>query len=500
MTDNAIKFAATLDRHQLPAGRPMSELSCQVSIEPNVKAGDGSKNATAANICLIFDCSTSMMGRKFEAAVHTAKMIVDILHERHSVSLIAFQSESHIVFENAVPTEGERDFIKEQIDNLHSHLGGSTNMSAGIEMGMDVLSEGTADAEIMVILSDGEPLFAERVQMAAEVASQRGIQLFAVGIGESYNADQLLRLVAPSNGAVFGDSDADKISEIFYDLINRIDRIFATNVKLDFTFNERVHYRQIFKISPERALFDSSTINFITNNLELRVGNIEDNKVYEFLLRIDVDRFDVGSVELITARLRYDINHLGINGHTQEIVLTANFTESDSLQSGTNKKIENAVKSATMLQLSDDLMQACSNSDNDRALQTIDKLQQQCNEENSTALQQHLDSMKGQLLKGQKISDKERNDFLLASTTAPSKADLFDLILVDPGSDAIRLLREIRNATNKGLREITDIIHRRNSIVTVFKNQASAEKLQQRLANIGAKAMVQAREHVEEDT
>lgn len=497
MTDNLLKFSATLDRDQLPAGQAKSLLNCQVSIKPNIPSGGKSELATTASICLVFDCSSSMMGTKYKAAVEAAKMIVDILHERHCISLVAFQSDSHIVFKNAVPTEREKDYIKEQIDKLDSHLGGSTNMAAGIERGMEVLSEGTADAEIIVILSDGEPLFVERAQMAADVASQKGIQLFAVGIGDAYNAEQLLRLVTPSNGAVFGDSDAEKIGEIFFALINRIDQIFATNVKLDFTFDKSVQPKQVFKTSPERALYDISTINSNDNSLEIRVGNIESNKVYEFLLQIEVDRLAAGAIELLSARLQYDINHLGIKNQAQKIVLTADYTQGDSQQAATNEQIGNALRSATMVQLSDELVQACSKSDNDRALQAIAELQQRCDEENNTALQQHLDNMKNQLESGGKVSDKVRNDFLLASTAAPPKAELFELILIDPGSETIRLLREIRNATSMGLREITDIIQSRNSVITVFKNKATAEVLQQRLLKVGAKVKVHAREDVE---
>ena len=496
MTDNLLKFSAILDRYQLLADQPKSELSCHVKITPNVVTGDGSEMATTASICLLFDCSLSMTGRNFKAAIETAKMIVDILHERHCLSLVAFQSVSHIVFKNAVPTEGEKDSIKKQIDKLKTHLGGSTNMAAGIASAMNVLSDGIADANVIVLLSDGVPDFAEKAQMAADAASQEGIQIFAVGIGGSYNADQLLRIVTPSNGAVFGDSEVDKINEIFNDIINRIDRIFATNVKLIFTFDERVQLKQVFKTSPERALYDSSTINSNTNDFELRVGNIEDNRVYEFLLQLEVGRHGVGAIELIRARLQYDINHLGINMQVREIILIVNYTESGSLQSGTNENIGNAKRSATMVQLSDDLVQACSKSDNDRALQAIDKLQRRCDEEDNTALQQHLDKMKSQLVGGRKVSDKDRNDFLLASTIAPPKAELFDLILIDPGSETIRLLREIRYATSMGLREIADIIRSRNSVVTVFKNRASAEKLQQRLVKIGAKVKVHTRVEV----
>ena len=548
MTDNLLNFSATLDRTTLPAGLAKSALSCQVSIEADAVAGETSEMATTASICLVFDCSGSMIGKKFKAAVETAKMIIDILPERHLISLVAFQTDSHVLFENAVPTEGEKDSIKQQIDNLDLYLGGSTNMAAGISSGMNVLAGGNADADIVVLLSDGAPNSAKKAQMAAEEASRKGIQIFAVGIGGSYNADQLLRLVTPSNGAVFGDSEAYKINDIFYDLINRIDRIIATNVVLNFTFDERVQLKQVFKTSPERALYDSSTINSNNNSLELRVGNIENAKVYEFLLQMEVDKVDVGTIEMIKAKLQYDINHLGINMHVQEIILTVNFAESDSesLRPGIDKKIVDAMRSATMVQLGDELVQACSTSDNDRALQAIDKLQQQCDEENNIALQQHLDSMKNQLETGGKVSDKDRNEFLLASTTAPPKAEvkaevktevkaeakaevkaevkteakaevkaevkteakaevktevkteLFDLVLVDPGSEPIRLLREIRDVTNMGLREIAEIIKHKNSVITVFKNRASAEKMQQQLVKSGAKLAVHGREAVEE--
>lgn len=545
MTDNLLKFSATLDRDQLLVSQPKSELNCHVNIEPNVITGNESQVVTTANICLVFDCSYSMSGKKFKTAIETAKMIVDILHERHRISLVAFESHSHIVFENAVPADGKKESIKEQIDNISRHLGGTTNMAAGIESAMEVLSESESDADVIVILSDGIADSAEKALLAAEEASQKGVQLFAVGIGRGYDTDQLLRLVTPSSGAVFGDSEGDKINDIFEGIINRIDRIFASKVKLDFTFDKHIQLKQVFKTSPERALYDSLTIND-DHKLELRVGNVENNKIYEFLLKIEVDSHDVGTLELITARLQYDINHLGITKQqVQEITLTVKYTESDTLEPVTNQKISSAMKRATMVQLSDDLVQACSKSDNARALKAINELRHKSDEENNTALSQHLENLKVKLGRGHKISDKDRNDFLLASTVATPEVDalpeiedlpeveaeelpeiqeppeveaeeqleiqdlpevealpnaeLYDFILVDPGSETIRLLREIRNSTNLGVPEIADIIKSRNSLLTVFENKSEAEKLQKQLKKIGATVKIQARGGIKAD-
>lgn len=510
MTDNLLNFSANLDRDQLLVSQPKSELSCHVNIEPKALVGKQNEMATTANICLLFDCSFSMSGKKFEAAINTAKMIVDILHERHCISLLAFHTRCDTVFKNEVTADNKKELIKHKIDKIHDYLGGSTNMAAGIQRGMKVLAESTADADVIVLLSDGIADSPENALKAAKEASQKGIQIFAVGIGESYDADQLLEIVTPSNGALFGDSDGDKINSIFYDIINRIDQIYASKAKLDFIFDEHVRLKRVYKMSPERALYNSLSLDS-DHKLDLRVGNIENNKKYEFLLNIEVGQHDLGSLELIKVRLQYDINHQGVTKQqVQEIILTVNYTDDDALESAANKNISSAMERASMVQLSDDLMQACAKSDNARALQALNKLQKKCDEENNTGLQEHLDSIKIKLENGHKVNAKDRNDFLLASSKAPPKAgaisefeasaelvmlpdaETYDFILIDPGVDTIRLLREIRNTTNMAIPEIADIIRSRNSRVTVFKNKTDAETFQQRLVDIGAIVKIQA--------
>ena len=500
MTDNILKLSARLDRNSLPADLATSELNCHVSIVPNITTSDEGDLASSANICLVFDCSYSMMGTKFDLALKTAKMIVDVLHERHKLSLIAFHTNSNIVIKNAVPAESEKQFIKNQIDKLASHMGGSTNMASGIRRAMKVFSEDESDANIMVILSDGEPNSAVKAQREANNASEAGIQIFAVGIGDSYNANQLLRLVTPSNGAVFGDSEESKISDIFYDIIHRIDRIIATNVKLHVTFDEQIQLMQAFKISPERSMYDSSTLNRDNDNIELRLGNIGDNRIHDVLLRLEAEKADVGEERTINVKLKYDSYYFGEKTtQQQEVTLTINYTHDDVQSFGESKRIKNAIRSAAIVQLGDELMQACVDDDRDLALKIIEKLQQHCDMENNEALQQQLDNIKNKINKRKVINDRDRNDFLLAITVAAPKAELFDLILVEPGQETIRLVREIRNSTRKGLREIARMVQRKNSVVTVFKSKSAAEKLLQRLVNIGSKVKINSREIEEEE-
>ena len=500
MTDAILKLSASLDRYELPADLSGSEINCHVNIVPKFDTNDGDELTSSVSICLAFDCSYSMTGTKFKLALNTAKMIVDLLDERHSLSLIAFHTNSDIVIKDVVPTENEKEAIKKKINKLKSYLGGSTNMASGIKRAAKVLSDGDADVNIMVILSDGKPDSRNSAQREANRATEAGIQLFAVGIGDSYNAAQLLRLVSPSNGAVFGDSEENKITEIFYDIIHRIDRIIATNVMLSFAHGECFHPVQAFKISPERSLYDSPTLDSDEDRLELRLGNIADNRIHEVLLKLEADQADVDTEALIKVRLQYDTFHQGEKAsQEQEVILTVKYTEHDTQAPEAGKKLRNAIRSATIVQLGDDLMHACLNENKDQALKIIEKLERHCERENNEALQQQLDNIKTKFAKRRKINDKDLNELLLAITATAPKAQLFDLILVEAGPETIRLVREIRYATDMGLRNIVDILQRKNSLVNAFKIKAAAEKLQQRLENIGAKTKINAREIEEED-
>ena len=499
-TGDILKLSASLDRYELPADLHGSELNCHVNIVPRFTTGDDDELTSSAGICLLFDCSYSMTGTKFDLALSTAKMIVDLLDERHTLSLIAFHTTSDTVIKNAVPTLDEKDSIKKQINKLQSYLGGSTNMASGIKRAMKVLAEGDADANIMVILSDGKPDSRNSAQREANRASEAGVQIFAVGIGDSYNANQLLRLVSPSNGAVFGDSEENRITEIFYDIIHRIDRIIATNVQLSFAFGEGFHPVQAFKISPERSIYDSPNLADDHDRLELRLGNIADNRIHEILLKLEADQTDVGTEEEIRVRLQYDTYQLGEKtSQEQEVVLTVKYTEEITQAPEPGKKLKNAIRSATMVQLSDDLMHACLNEKKDQALKIIEKLERLCERENNELLQQQLDNIKTKFKKRRKITDKDLNELLLAVTATAPRAQLFDLILVEAGPETIRLVREIRYATDVALRKIVNMIQRKNSVVNVFENKVAAEKLQQRLQSIGAKTKINSREVEEED-
>ena len=100
-----------------------------------------------------------------------------------------------MLVDNAQAMETGKDAIKQQIEEIRTLAGGSTNMTDRIKEGVRVIRRGKADAQVMILLSDGAADFPDTAEKAAIDATGRGLQIFAVGIGANFEADHLLKLV-----------------------------------------------------------------------------------------------------------------------------------------------------------------------------------------------------------------------------------------------------------------------------------------------------------------
>ncbi len=470
MTYSLLNFSASTDKDQLPAGQANSDLSCQIIIEPVATDDEDRSWSTRANICLLVDCSGSMHGRKFEAAVATAKMIVDILHERHMLSLVAFQTRSHIIFQNAVPSADNKEFLKSEIDHLERHLGGMTDLASGIEHAMEGFANSTADSNIVLIISDGEPNSVEKAQKQAELASQAGVQFHAVGIGDSYNADQLLGIVTPSNGAVYGDSEVANIDKIFRNLINRIDRIFATNVRLEIEFDGRAYLHKVFRTRPARAPLDISKLDKSDTSLNLQVGNIEGDKIYEFLLQFDLDPFEAGVAELIRIKFFYDVHANGVRQtESVDYDLHVTFTGDEPEPEPEPEPIPEPEPEPEPVP--------------EPVRETVREPVQE--------------PVWQPVREPTKRSEPEPEpDDELEPVYDFTNASMFDLVLIDAGPEPIRLMRDLRNATEMELHVISSLIRGNNCTLSSFKDILAADRLKQVVANAGARAQVRPRERI----
>jgi Ca-activated chloride channel family protein len=460
MTSPVLQLEGSLDPATIPPD-VATEVRCYLKVR-GAAALEPTTKALVANICLVLDCSGSMAGDKAEAAIEAAKRIVDVIDERHRISLVGFALSSRVVVDNAQATPAGRDAIKAKVDRLRQLLGGNTFLGSGIRTGADLVQRFVADARILVVLSDGAADDKAEALAQALRARELGIQLFAVGIGDDYEADHLRKLVTPSSGAVLAPGHLDQLAKTFGDLVARVESFIATNAELVVTLGERVRARHVYRTLPQPA-FIGDVSGAAAREVDIRVGNVERGQTHAFLLAIVVPPRVDPALEVARATLTFDVPALGLRGQHQEIAL--HVARGGDTRAG-NAEISGAFRSAQIARLVDELADAQRRNAKDECLDRIDLLIRLSDEQGDDRARASYEQLRDGVAGDHAIAQSALNELVMASTEhRPTAADasgaikqLYDVVLVAPGDAPILLLRALREATGKSLRELNDLI------------------------------------------
>jgi ribosomal protein L7/L12/uncharacterized protein YegL len=459
MTAPVLQLEGSLDQTTIPPD-VATELRCYLKVRAAELVGPATK-ALVANICLVLDCSGSMAGEKANAAVEAANRIVDIVDERHRISLVGFALSSRVIVDNAQATPAARDAIKAKVERLRQMISGNTFLGSGIRTGADLVQRFAADATIIIVLSDGAADDKPEALAQALRARELGIQMFAVGIGDDYEADHLRKLVTPSSGAVLAPGHLHELAAMFGALIARVESFVATNARLAVVLGAAVRARQAYRTLPQPAFIGD--VAAVAREVDLRVGNVERGQTHAFLLAMIVSPHVDPALEVARATLTFDVPALGLRDQHQEIALrVAAGPEARTA----NTEISGAFRSAQIARLVDELADAQRRSDKDECLDRIDLLIRLSDEQGDDRARASYEQLRDGIAGDRAIAQKTLNELVLASTEhVPIAADapavvkqLYDVVLAAPGDAPILLLRALREATGKSLRELNELI------------------------------------------
>ncbi|AQL42152.1 hypothetical protein BV210_05245 [Halorientalis sp. IM1011] len=159
-----------------------------------VTIGEGGETS---RVVVAVDISGSTSG-SMSAQQALALDVLDQLGDDNRVGIVAFNSQTYRIA-GLTGLGGSRSFLEDRIRRLESS--GSTDVSAGIEGATQMLgSSGT-----IILLTDGRAQ-AGNAPGAAARASERGIEVIPVGVGEGIAVDYL-RKVAEAGGGPFLRAD-----------------------------------------------------------------------------------------------------------------------------------------------------------------------------------------------------------------------------------------------------------------------------------------------------
>ena len=260
-------------------------------------------------------------------------------------------------------------------------------------------------------------------EKAAIEATKTGVQLFAVGVGDQYEADHLLKLVTPSNGTVFGESEAEKIKTTFSDLIGRIENFVATNTVLEVIFADEAQAGLAYKTSPEQAFIGNMEPD-AERRVRLSVGNVEQDKAYSFLLLAIMPQQDPGQTKVLRACLTYDIPALGVVGQTEELVASVEYTEDRKAAEQINGEVMEVFRRASITQLAERFVEAYKVDEHEQTAKYLKILIRRYDEIGDSAMLNHYESLLADLQDKGVITNEMINASVVASTVVAGGGEL----------------------------------------------------------------------------
>jgi len=257
------------------------------------------------NVCLVLDTSTSMAGTRLEQVAMAASHFVQQLRREDLLSIVSFNDQAEVV----VPAQSMQEAARFQSRIGSIQTRGGTEILTGLQLGLREVQRNFRSSFInhLVLITDGRTYGDEDACLKlAQDASEQGIPISAVGIGEEWNEDFMDKLVAKGGGtSLYADHSAE-IHSLLERRLDTISQVFAKDVRMFFEPANQSRLTYAFRLSPDLgALIPASS---------LHLGAIPIETSLRVLLEFELDTTSLEAGELILAEgdLRMDIASLAI--------------------------------------------------------------------------------------------------------------------------------------------------------------------------------------------
>jgi Ca-activated chloride channel family protein len=191
---------------------------------------------TGADVMLVLDVSGSMAATDLQptrlgAATDAAKQFIDSLPDGARVGVVSFSQGASVV----APLSSDKSRAENALSRLVAN--GGTAIGDGLSAALGQLSsnpDSDADPGLVILLSDGESNFGQSPEAVAQQASQQGVQVDTVGIGqrgtEAYVDRQpvgldettLKDIASDTGGQYFYAADAGQLAQIYAQLSSHV--------------------------------------------------------------------------------------------------------------------------------------------------------------------------------------------------------------------------------------------------------------------------------------
>lgn len=170
-------------------------------------------------LMLLIDRSGSMVGEKIQLAREAAIAACEALRDEDLVSVIAFDTEPHWVFQERVLKAGKREYIADLISRVRP--GGGTDIYPALRAARQVMRAIDAQVKHVVLLSDGYTPLADFQALVTSMADDK-ITVTTVAVGEEFDSKLMSSISTWGKGRFYFTHDFKEVPQIFVDEARRV--------------------------------------------------------------------------------------------------------------------------------------------------------------------------------------------------------------------------------------------------------------------------------------
>lgn len=343
----------TIQAHVHPKAMLVDTAERVVSVRLDLNAPTESAGAVTRplNLALVIDKSGSMSGQKIETAKAAAARVVDRLADEDTFTLVAFSSEAEVLVP-ACRVGDQRKEIATRITRLGPDS--ATHLAKGMRAAADQIGATCRDgvASSMFILTDGEAQDQAECLGLAPGIVQRGISIYAGGIGEQYDHAFLEKLCADpvEQGKFLVDhidlSTLDKMGNLFESYLKRKGHVVTSNVRLFVTFPRRVSLKSVQAEEHAQAIQLDAQQSFL-------IADLYAGKQQRYLFEFVTTPSAAGNMQLARFRLRYDLSASNVQQAEAETDAMIEITEDPSRANIPNSDVLQVAKKLQATKLSE---------------------------------------------------------------------------------------------------------------------------------------------------
>jgi Ca-activated chloride channel family protein len=317
-----LNLTALFSRDEVPVTGKEQLVYALLELSPGKVKGGG----ISANLSLVLDRSGSMEGEKIDNLKQAVKAVVDQLGEDDYLSLVIFDDEAEVILGSQAVLD--REAIKRQVDLLIPR--GGTQISLGLKQGMEEIKKNYSEQRInrILLLTDGETWGDEEECLnLAQEAEKMGVSITALGIGEEWNENLLLKIAEGSGAGSHWIQEPGEILDYFQEEIKAVQSVVVTGMEATVRLSKGVKLQGIHRTQP---MISRMEVPQDQQSFSLPLGSLDQNRGQSLLIEAILPPRDAGKFRAGQVEVNYDVPGKGIKQKKLKADIVFNYSTSPS--------------------------------------------------------------------------------------------------------------------------------------------------------------------------